>query len=567
MRKLIIAVLVLISLDSFAQPTNYTWYKQRIRQYSLMLDSMLYIPRYNGTPSGVRANENSAIDGAIAVDTANGRQYFYYNGSWRRLANYSELGVDSIWREAGKDSIFYSKGGSTYKIKDSTGGGGSSISLNTKKALYFPGGSQGSHMNHGYYFVEDFEFGDGLFEAIIRPQDGQYVISDGRGGVHDWLFGITAENDSMFTLAGNVWYGGIDTGLLSNDLIKKNTAHHIACGLSGGYLVTYIDGVPSWKLAWPYGRKNWANAGAGVLYIGGSDHQNFIGTIFGARMWEDINPYSIVGPNYVQQKFRNDDSYISFCVDYTNWQDQTFPDLSQGLFGVKHNGIPGATEAFYSPAPIVPADSLPHFIYDSLYKSPYTGAVSSAPSGALAYDFFERDDEVPFFEVPNIDSTQGGTLGRLEYTYGNGGWTSGVYAGILNAYAYFSYAGGGNNFVTVPVGVSDQDVIVTAKSGTSEKMWMAIARYTDDANQIYARAEDGSINLYKFVGGAFTSLGSYSGSAFSELRLVVSGSNATVYADGVSRISVSTVGDVPAGTKAGFGSNNSYTRIKKFEVY
>ncbi len=123
MRKLIIAVLVLISLDSFAQPTNYTWYKQRIRQYSLMLDSMLYIPRYNGTPSGVRANENSAIDGAIAVDTANGRQYFYYNGSWRRLANYSELGVDSIWREAGKDSIFYSKGGSTYKIKDSTGGG------------------------------------------------------------------------------------------------------------------------------------------------------------------------------------------------------------------------------------------------------------------------------------------------------------------------------------------------------------------------------------------------------------------------------------------------------------
>ena len=123
MRKLIIAVLVLISLESFAQPTNYTWYKQRIRQYSLMLDSMLYIPRYNGTPSGVRANENSAIDGAIAVDTANGRQYFYYNGSCRRLANYSELGVDSIWREAGKDSIFWSKAGNTYKIKDSTGGG------------------------------------------------------------------------------------------------------------------------------------------------------------------------------------------------------------------------------------------------------------------------------------------------------------------------------------------------------------------------------------------------------------------------------------------------------------
>ena len=123
MRKLIIAVLVLISLDSFAQPLNYTWYKQRIRQYSLMIDSAFYVPRYNGTPSGVRTNENSAIDGAVAIDTANGRQYFYYNGSWRRLANYSELGVDSIWRVAGIDSIFWSKAGNTYKIKDSTGGG------------------------------------------------------------------------------------------------------------------------------------------------------------------------------------------------------------------------------------------------------------------------------------------------------------------------------------------------------------------------------------------------------------------------------------------------------------
>ena len=77
-----------------------------------------------------------------------------------------------------------------------------------------------------------------------------------------------------------------------------------------------------------------------------------------------------------------------------------------------------------------------------------------------------------------------------------------------------------------------------------------------------------SVNLYKIVSGSFSSLGSYSGSAFSELKLVVSGSNATVYCDGVSRIAVSTVGDVPStGHGSGFGSSSSFTRIKKFEVY
>lgn len=36
-------------------------------------------------------------------------------------------GVDSIWRVSGKDSIFWRRGGTTFKIKDSTGGGGGSV--------------------------------------------------------------------------------------------------------------------------------------------------------------------------------------------------------------------------------------------------------------------------------------------------------------------------------------------------------------------------------------------------------------------------------------------------------
>lgn len=123
MRRILVLVFVLLSIQGFAQPSNYSWYKQRTRQYSFMADSAMYLPRYNGTPSGVRSNESSTISGMVGIDTTNHRQYFRSGSSWRRLANYTELGVDSIWRVAGKDSIFWSKQGTTYKIKDSTGGG------------------------------------------------------------------------------------------------------------------------------------------------------------------------------------------------------------------------------------------------------------------------------------------------------------------------------------------------------------------------------------------------------------------------------------------------------------
>jgi len=448
------------------------------------------------------------------------------------------------------------------------GGGSSSINLNSKKALYFPGGTTESHVLHGYYFVEDFEFGDGLFEAWIKPESGGYVIADGYGGVHVWLLGVADVNDSMFVLSGNSWYGGVSTGLLSKDYIKKNTRHHIAVGLSGGYYVTYIDGVPSWKVACSTGRKNWAAAGAGQLFIGGSDHQNFKGVIYNSRLWEDKNPFSIDGPTYVQQAFRADEPYVSFAADYTNWQNSTFEDHSAGLFGVKHPGVIHHSQAVYSPAPIVSTDSLPHFIADSIFKSPYVGAITSNPSGCKIFDAFERTDEVPAFDLPNIDTTQSGTLGRKPYTFGNGGWSSGIYAGIINTYCYFSYLGGGNNFVTVTGDSGDQDVRVTSSTTASEQKVIAIARYTDENNRIYASQEGGSVQLYKFVGGSFTALGGYSGSSFSELRLVVSGSNATVYCDGVSRITSSSVGDVPStGHGSGFGSSSSFTRIKKFEVY
>ena len=253
MRKLIIAVLVLISLESFAQPTNYTWYKQRIRQYSLMLDSMLYIPRYNGTPSGVRANENSAIDGAIAVDTANGRQYFYYNGSWRRLANYSELGVDSIWREAGKDSIFYSKAGSTYKIKDSTGGGGSA---DISETAYF---SQFTADKYTINF-KDNSFSD---STLLNNLQSSTVWNDGSGLIVNSAYSgsLTLSNLKAHDYGINV--SSEYTQRLVFKVMDSTTTVNIGIGtdnsqsLSSTTTMLYISGTVG---AYPFYLVNWCNS-------------------------------------------------------------------------------------------------------------------------------------------------------------------------------------------------------------------------------------------------------------------------------------------------------------------
>ncbi len=136
MRFKILIALMLLSFVAAAQPSNYTRIAQRYRWISGMFDSTLRIPSYSGTPSGVRVNESSTIDGMIAMDTTNNRLYIYSGGSWIRLAAYTEitggnLYVDSIWRTPGKDSIFWLKNGITYKFKDSTGGGGSVVLIDT----------------------------------------------------------------------------------------------------------------------------------------------------------------------------------------------------------------------------------------------------------------------------------------------------------------------------------------------------------------------------------------------------------------------------------------------------
>jgi len=109
MKKLFFIIGLFFSLSAMAQPTNYTKINMRYRWLSGMFDSALYVPRYNGTPSGVRVNETSVFDGMVAMDTTNNRLYIYSGGAWVRLANYSEiptsLPLSSLTAATGTNSI------------------------------------------------------------------------------------------------------------------------------------------------------------------------------------------------------------------------------------------------------------------------------------------------------------------------------------------------------------------------------------------------------------------------------------------------------------------------------
>lgn len=112
MRKILGLVLLIISVNVFGQ--NPPGYQSRIVreriQGSFMVDSTQHIPRYCGTPSGVRGG-GSIQDGAVAMDTCNNRFYIYSGGAWIRMANFSELYTtlsqfvdETAWR------MFYSNG-------------------------------------------------------------------------------------------------------------------------------------------------------------------------------------------------------------------------------------------------------------------------------------------------------------------------------------------------------------------------------------------------------------------------------------------------------------------------
>jgi hypothetical protein len=88
MKRILIAVLVLLSLEGFAQP-GYTTINSRYSWKGGRFVDGLHVPAANGVPSDVTGVWIG--DGAVAVDTANGYFYFRVGGVWKKTALFSDL--------------------------------------------------------------------------------------------------------------------------------------------------------------------------------------------------------------------------------------------------------------------------------------------------------------------------------------------------------------------------------------------------------------------------------------------------------------------------------------------
>jgi len=446
------------------------------------------------------------------------------------------------------------------------GGGSSGLTGQQRYALRFPGYS-GSNVYTGYFYPVAVPLYDCFYEAWVRVDSSGYLWSDGYGAIHDMLLGFNA-TDTTAGITGNMYDEYSSTAFDSWDQFALGTAHHIAVSYDRTNIITFIDGIPSKKIAKTTKRQSVAASGSGGGYLGGSDHLNFKGTLFAFRGYEFGLPFYISGGGifYPQRNFTNSNNNIIYCIDIDNISTNIIDDKSGGFYGQRHDGYRQYSEGG---DPIYPQrasglDSIPQYVVDSIVQSDYQWGQTTAPVGAKIYDFFERQDQVPAYQGNgcSLDSTKGGSLGKKKYTAVNGG----MY-GIINGYAWSSAIF--SSYVKVTSNSATQDIRVTYANTTSEEDFGILGLLTDDNNKVYAFVDGNGANirLYKWAAGVFSNIGYYNQTvSFNELKLTISGGTANVYADGVLRITAD-VSDVPASNDVGFAINSPFTRIKKFEVY
>lgn len=95
MKKILFLVLLIGGVAYGQTPSGFTKINSRYEYLALGSDSGILLPRYAGTPSGLRGGMPNWA-GQIVSDTVNGRIYHRFNSTWVRLANFSEIGSGTV---------------------------------------------------------------------------------------------------------------------------------------------------------------------------------------------------------------------------------------------------------------------------------------------------------------------------------------------------------------------------------------------------------------------------------------------------------------------------------------
>jgi hypothetical protein len=554
MKYIFFLLALLIGGTVYAQP-GY-----RIRADSTILE------RVGGNNELILKNSTKAVKG-ILTNIGSGHTQFLI----------SRKSGDTLF--VGKDTILGvgSGGGNVYKVGTPTAnqlpiwtGDGTIKGIDT--AGLFGGGGGGTqvgglqfgfarNVSHGKFWYQDSSYTLCNWQAWVKatnPSADGYFISDGHGGMHNVLLGvITNTTHAQFT--GNFYDG---TGIISMagvDNIPLNQWVHIQFIYDGTYIKCLLNGVTTFLQPFTGVRKTISGGSDGTLYIGGSDHSNFPGIVKQIKGLEGstggvgFQDYSVY--KYLNQYYP-DGSKASFLSDYSVKGTRLFTDQGAGFAARSHDGV-------FSNATQSPVWGQPEWVEGDVTQDTTAPALTSVPGGALVYDGFSRRNKLyMWFEAGGLDSTEGGSLGKLKWNttsgLGNSAGT-GVLYGRATMYAEQC------NFAWVNTASQNADIRVTRPN-----QYFPTGLFTryDGDNFYRIVASNTQIDFEFREAGVTTYPASFTGitGGWTVLRVVVSGTTMSVYCD-ATLVGTKTIVSNPAGVGHGLGSAGTASYYDNFTIY
>lgn len=254
-------------------------------------------------------------------------------------------------------------------------------------------GTKAQHVNHGEFWALwtpenkaplESEFAWEAWVKIAPTMTQGYVISAGYGGAHAILLGFTNDGLSHYRMIGNfetltgatcASQAAVSFG--SDYVFDSNVWYHIAISSKNNVLKGYKNGTEVLSQTWSGTRIasdcNSYDTSAGTLYIGGSNHINFTGSIGAVRGWEGFTPYN--NGNFTPEvMFRHDweggNGQLVNCVFLVDYTSHGLVDMSNGYNGKHHSGfLHSALYGLWRGHSTQTGFPLPKFIDDSSYPA------------------------------------------------------------------------------------------------------------------------------------------------------------------------------------------------------
>lgn len=437
-------------------------------------------------------------------------------------------------------------------------------------------GGNPSNVNHGAFWSVDTEYQDSYWSAWVKPVYPSltgYYISDGSGGQHNVLNGVTTST-STFTFTGNVYDGqnaelwtmaSIDSPPLGEWVHYEVIHDHpsnlyvLLNGVCTFYGKTTQGGV--WTSSFTGTRSFLAGGSDGVLYVGGSFHNNFPGYVKAVRGVEGSNAGITVENRYVPRDYSGyisnglAETRASFSADYSVSGTRSFIDMGVGFEDRIHHGAFSRYSA---------ADPYPQWVSGEVTPSTYVPTAPSTPVGALVFDSFSRVNNLELFDnAGSLGTTEAGSLGAKTWvtSYFDASNRGG---GILYGRAVI-YA---SQISTARVLTDRTDVDIRVTRPTQP--WAStgiVARYKDSDNYYIIRGSDTSIDFEFKEAGSQTFPAAFTVTTGWEiLRVVMNGTTMTVYVDGTEAGTKTVVNDAGA-LYHGIATAGNVARYDNFTIF